>query len=262
MLGCLRHSHAEAGIAVDVLNLRSPTGPNAPGASSAADTSGVVALAIVALVVIVDLSTQLRRRWVLLGGHYLTYAGRGGHALIDRELYLPGSRTGDPDRCAGAGIPEDTCFATKPALARQMIARALDAGTPARWAAGDEVYGADPALRRELETRRLGYVLTVACSHHVTTTAAGRQRADAIAAGLPRRAWQRLSAGQGSKGPRCLAPQEGTGIPAPIVLLLLAVVAFIAAIVIGVVGIVRSFARHSRRRRAAGPPPGHGQYVV
>jgi hypothetical protein len=33
--------------------------------------SGVVALAIiatVALVVIVDLSTQLRRRWVLLGG--------------------------------------------------------------------------------------------------------------------------------------------------------------------------------------------------
>jgi hypothetical protein len=71
MLGCLRHSHAEADIAVDVLNLRSPIGPNASGASSAADTSGVVALAIiaiVALVVILDLSTQLRRRWVLLGG--------------------------------------------------------------------------------------------------------------------------------------------------------------------------------------------------
>jgi hypothetical protein len=67
---------------------------------------------------------------------YLTYAGHGVHALIDRELYLPESWTGDPDRCAGAGIPEDTCFATKPALARQMIARALDAGTPARWAAG------------------------------------------------------------------------------------------------------------------------------
>jgi SRSO17 transposase len=44
-------------------------------------------------------------------------------------------------------------------------------------------------------------VLAVACRHQVTT-AAGRQRADAIAARLPRRAWQRLSAGQGSKGPR------------------------------------------------------------
>jgi SRSO17 transposase len=30
-------------------------------------------------------------------------------------------------------------FATKPALAREMIARALDAGVSARWAAGDEV---------------------------------------------------------------------------------------------------------------------------
>ena len=132
---------------------------------------------------------------------YLTYAGRGGHALIDRELYLPRSWTGDPQRCHGAGVPDGTPFATKPALARKMIARVLDAGTPARWAAGDEVYGADPGLRHELETRRLGYVLAVACSHQVTT-AAGPRRADVIARGLPRQAWQRLSAGQGSKGLR------------------------------------------------------------
>ena len=132
---------------------------------------------------------------------YLTYAGRGGHALIDRELYLPRSWTDDPGRCRAAGIPGGTGFATKPALARKMITRSLDAGTPARWVAGDEVYGADPGLRRELEDRRTGYVLAVACSHRVTT-AAGPQRADAIARGLPRRAWQRLSAGQGSKGAR------------------------------------------------------------
>ena len=92
-------------------------------------------------------------------------------------------------------------FATKPELARQMIARALDGGAAAPWVTGDEVYGADPGLRRELEDRRTGYVLAVACSHQVTT-AAGRQRADVIAARLPRRAWQRLSAGQGSKGLR------------------------------------------------------------
>lgn len=132
---------------------------------------------------------------------YLTYAGRGGHALIDRELYLPRSWTDDPDRCRAAGVPDGTQFATKPALARKMITRTLDAGTPARWIAGDEVYGADPRLRSELERRGTGYVLGVACSHRVGTSS-GPQRADAIARSLPRQAWQRLSAGPGSKGDR------------------------------------------------------------
>jgi SRSO17 transposase len=73
---------------------------------------------------------------------FLSYAAPQGHALIDRELYLPRSWTADPARCAAAGIPAGTAFATKPALARRMIGRALDAGTPAAWVTGDEVYGA------------------------------------------------------------------------------------------------------------------------
>ena len=88
---------------------------------------------------------------------YLTYAGQAGHAMIDRELYLPRSWTTDPARCAAAGVPEEVEFATKPALGRVMIARALDAGVPARWVAADEVYGADPGLRADLEDRRVGY---------------------------------------------------------------------------------------------------------
>ena len=32
-----------------------------------------------------------------------------------------------------------------------------------RLAAGDEVYGADPMRRAELETRRIGYVLAISC---------------------------------------------------------------------------------------------------
>ncbi len=60
-------------------------------------------------------------------------------------------------------------FATKPALAREMIVRALDGGAAAPWVAGDEVYGADPTLRTESEDRRVGYVLAVACSHPVAT---------------------------------------------------------------------------------------------
>ena len=42
-------------------------------------------------------------------------------------------------------MPDDVEFLTKPALATGMICRALNAGVPARWVAGDEVYGADPA---------------------------------------------------------------------------------------------------------------------
>jgi SRSO17 transposase len=96
---------------------------------------------------------------------FLSYAAPAGHALIDRELYLPRSWTADPARCAAACIPAGTAFATKPGLARRMLGRALDAGTPAAWVTGDEVYGADPGLRADLERRRTGYVLAVAASH-------------------------------------------------------------------------------------------------
>ncbi len=132
---------------------------------------------------------------------FLSYAARRGHALIDRELYLPKSWTGDPARCRAVGIPEGTVFATKPRLARRMIARALDAGTPAAWVTGDEVYGADPGLRADLERRQVGYVLAVAATCRVTI-AAGTCQARQIAARLPRRAWQQYSAGQGARGHR------------------------------------------------------------
>jgi SRSO17 transposase len=132
---------------------------------------------------------------------FLSYAAPAGHALIDRELYLPRSWTADPARCVAAGIPAKTVFATKPRLARRMIARALDAGTPAAWVTGDEVYGADPGLRADLEHRHIGYVLGVAVSHRVAT-AAGTCQARQLAARLPRRAWQRYSAGEGAKGHR------------------------------------------------------------
>jgi len=92
-------------------------------------------------------------------------------------------------------------FATKPALARRMITRAVDAGVPAAWVTGDEVYGADPGLRASLERRGMSYVLAVAKGHHAPT-GAGALRADALASRLPPRAWQRLSAGPGAKGHR------------------------------------------------------------
>ena len=100
---------------------------------------------------------------------YLAYAAPAGCALIDRALYLPRSWTSDPDRCRAAGVPEGTVFATKPALAKTLITRVLDAGAPAAWVTADEVYGQDPQLRAELARRGLGYVLAVAKTCQVVT---------------------------------------------------------------------------------------------
>ncbi len=59
---------------------------------------------------------------------FLTYVSDKDRALIDRELYLPASWTGDRDRCAEAGISDEVGFATKPVLARRMLSRLLAAG--------------------------------------------------------------------------------------------------------------------------------------
>ena len=88
-------------------------------------------------------------------------------------------------------------FTTKPKLARQMLVRALAAGVPCAWVVGDSVYGADYALRRWIEQQRRGYVLTVTSGQRL-----GLARVDDWVADLPPTAWQRLSAGDGSKGPR------------------------------------------------------------
>jgi SRSO17 transposase len=132
---------------------------------------------------------------------YLTYAAPRGHALIDRALYLPKSWTEDPARCAAAGVPAEVEFATKPQLAGELIDRAVAAGVPAGWVAGDEVYGADPWLRALIRGHGLGYVLQISANRRVPT-GAGPVRVDQLAALLPAHAWQVRSAGPGSKGHR------------------------------------------------------------
>ena len=130
---------------------------------------------------------------------FLTYAARRGHALIDRALYLPRSWTEDAERCRQAGVPDGVEFATKPALATAMITRAITAGVPAGWVAGDEVYGADPLLRRTIRDHRLGYVMQVAANRRVPTHA-GPIRVDELAATVPDSVWQRYSCGPGNAG--------------------------------------------------------------
>ncbi|MBW8707152.1 hypothetical protein MBT84_46725 [Streptomyces sp. MBT84] len=132
---------------------------------------------------------------------YLVYSTPVGHAAIDRTLYIPRSWTQDPERCRAAGIPDNTGFATKPVLATEMIAQALDAGVTAACVTADGVYGGDPLLSAELECRQIGYVLAVSRKRPISTHA-GVSTAGMLAHFLPAKAWQRLSAGDGAKGHR------------------------------------------------------------
>jgi SRSO17 transposase len=138
-------------------------------------------------------------------GVFLAYAASAGRAFLDRALYLPKEWSQDGARREEAGVPTDIAFRTKPHLARVMLERALDAGVPAAWVTADEVYGGDRRLRLWLEERGVAHVLAVKRTEPLwAATAHGPRQvaAAALAAATPAPAWQRLSAGDGAKGPR------------------------------------------------------------
>ena len=135
-------------------------------------------------------------------GVFLAYASCLGQTLLDRTLYLPASWTKDAARCQRAGIAPQAGFATKPELAQAMLARAFASGVPASWVVGDSVYGDARRLRLWLEGQQKAYVLAVSGKECVWLPG-GRQRSvKSVLQGLDAGAWQRLSAGLGSKGPR------------------------------------------------------------
>jgi SRSO17 transposase len=126
--------------------------------------------------------------------------------LVDRELYLPQEWASDRERRQEAGVPETVPFATKPELARRMLARVEAAGLPAAWVTGDTVYGGSGPLRSWLEGRRQPYVLALASNDGVDLPW-GRTHYHLPVDEIARHAvapaqWQRRSAGDGAKGPR------------------------------------------------------------
>jgi SRSO17 transposase len=150
-------------------------------------------------------------------GVFLAYASACGHALLDRELYLPKEWAQDRERCTRAGIPPERTFATKPELARRMLERVFEAGVPAAWVTGDSVYGDDRRLRMWLEAHERAYVLAVSGKEYVWLGWRQRQ-VKTILAALPADDWTRHSAGAGTKGPRwydwCWVPLAAPMLPA------------------------------------------------
>src|ERR671921_95909 len=137
-------------------------------------------------------------------GVLAAYVSEKGHAFIDRALYLPQDWTKNPARLRAAHVPEGAGFTTKPRLALDMIERAINAGVPFAWVAADTVYGTgevEMALRRSGK----GYVLGVSATQPFNAWIGKPEvagTAEAIARGLEPSAWVRLSAGEGTKGPR------------------------------------------------------------
>ena len=137
-------------------------------------------------------------------GVFASYVSCHGHAFIDRELYLPKEWTDDAARLKAAHVPDEVGFATKPQIARRMIARALAAEVPFAFVAADSVYGTAD-IETMLRKAGKGYVLGVAANHVFRSW--GKKQliggaAAKIAQSLPNSAWRRLSSGEGTKGPR------------------------------------------------------------
>jgi SRSO17 transposase len=141
------------------------------------------------------------------------------------RLYLPESWAQDEERREQAGVPEETRFATKPAIALQQIRVAVEEGIPMAPVLGDAGYGNDTQFREGVTALRLLYVLGVSSSTTVWKVGEGplpkkawsgrgqppkRLRRDAnhqpvsvlaLAPGLPKKAWKNVTWREGTKHP-------------------------------------------------------------
>jgi SRSO17 transposase len=139
-------------------------------------------------------------------GVFLSYVTALGHALIDRDLYVPEDWCHDLPRRRAAHIPDTLTFATKPELAKRMVQRVQAADLPIRWVVADTVYGHSPDLRDFLEEQGYADALAVPSTEVVCVqTRTGLLLSDVASIAqqaLRARDWQRLSQSLGTKGER------------------------------------------------------------
>ena len=158
-------------------------------------------------------------------GMFLAYVSLQGRALVDKRLYLPESLTSDTDRCAAAGVPEESRnYRSKTKLALEMLEQALERGhLQAGWVAGDDAFGMSPSFREGLAALGMRYVLDVPGGTTVWPLepawtspeyqGSGRPRKPRLKGGqrrtmversaeLPEEAWREITVAEGSQGPR------------------------------------------------------------
>ena len=151
--------------------------------------------------------------------------GKGQHvSLIDARLYLPQVWTGDPKRCAKAGVPhQERVHKTKPDLAMEIVEQACSNGGRFEWVGMDAVYGSSLKLLQGLDAKGETFIADVRKNRHIylkdpapyvpdSTPGKGRPRCrlcsnqepvevGAWVADQPDSAWKRTTLRDGERGP-------------------------------------------------------------
>jgi SRSO17 transposase len=140
-------------------------------------------------------------------GVFLAYAAPGGHALLDRRLYLPESWAADRQRREQTHVPKEVVFQEKWRIALDLVARS-GADVPHGWVAGDDEFGRVTEFRAQLRLRHERYVLDVPCNTLVRAVGerpgGGRSpfaRAEVWAARQPAGRWKTITLRAGEQGP-------------------------------------------------------------
>jgi SRSO17 transposase len=94
---------------------------------------------------------ELGKRANCQAGVFVGYVSTTGYTLLDRRLYLPEEWVTDDayaERRTQCGIPPESTFKTKPALAQEMIAAVVKSQCRrCRWVVADEAFGNDTGFR-------------------------------------------------------------------------------------------------------------------
>jgi SRSO17 transposase len=140
-------------------------------------------------------------------GVFLSYAAPGGHAPLDRRLFLPADWAADHPRRQKAQVPAAVVFQEKWRIALDLLERSGPA-VPHGWVAGDDEFGRATEFRAQLRLRHERYVLDVPANTRVRAVAlrpGGRrppfERADVWAARQPASRWRTVTIRAGEKGP-------------------------------------------------------------
>jgi SRSO17 transposase len=150
-------------------------------------------------------------------GVFLSYAARGGHAPLDRRLYLPEDWATDAKRRKKCHVPPEIVFQEKWRIGLSMLDKCR-AELPHGWVAGDDELGRCSEFRAQLRSRGERYVLDIPCNTRIRDLDApppqrkktdGRRgkrklpfvRVEKWVAEQPADAWQTVEVRPGTKGP-------------------------------------------------------------
>jgi SRSO17 transposase len=140
-------------------------------------------------------------------GVFATYAAPGGHAPLDRCLYLTKDSAADRKQRRKTHVPEEVVYREKWRIALDLLDRS-GPDVPHAWITGDDEFGRPTEFRAELRLRREHYVLDVPSNTLVREVAerpgGGRppfESVDAWAARQPASRWKTITIRAGEQGP-------------------------------------------------------------